>query len=149
MATKDTLSIKQEKWAMAYLDTGNASEAYRLAYDCKNMKPESINRKAKEMLDNGKIMAFVQELKEALDFSPENIKRKYAKAWKSAENKDDPNAMRAIAADMAKVAGMFNEERGESQGAQIGALLTELERERKAKEPNVVPLRVVGNETGS
>lgn len=36
------LTPKQEAFALAYVETGNASEAYRRAYDAENMKPESI-----------------------------------------------------------------------------------------------------------
>ena len=59
------MTPKQEKFCLIYRETGNASEAYRQSYDCKNMKPESINRKAKELLDNGKIAARLQDLGKA------------------------------------------------------------------------------------
>jgi phage terminase small subunit len=58
-----TLTIKQEFFCMKYIETGNASEAYRQSYNTKNMKPESINRKAKELVDNGKITAMLQNLR--------------------------------------------------------------------------------------
>lgn len=45
-----------------YLKTGNASEAYRQAYACKAMKPETINRNAKALLDNSKITARLEAL---------------------------------------------------------------------------------------
>ena len=53
------LTPKQEAFCLAYIETGNASEAYRRAYDAEGMKPESVNRKAKELMDNGKIAARV------------------------------------------------------------------------------------------
>lgn len=56
------LTPKQEAFCLAYLRTGNASEAYRLSYEAQNMKPESVNRKAKELLDNVKIAARLQDL---------------------------------------------------------------------------------------
>lgn len=56
------LTPKQEKFCLAYLETGNASEAYRQSYDAKNMKPESINRKAKDLIDDVKIAARMKEL---------------------------------------------------------------------------------------
>lgn len=56
------LTAKQEAFCLAYLETGNASEAYRKAYNAKNMKPETVNRKAKELLDHGKIAARVEAL---------------------------------------------------------------------------------------
>lgn len=57
------LTIKQEAFCIAYIETGNASEAYRRAYSCSAMKPESVNRKAKELVDNVKITARLQELR--------------------------------------------------------------------------------------
>lgn len=60
------LSVKQENFCNFYLESGNASEAYRRAYSCSNMKDESINRKAIELLNNGKITARVKELQEEL-----------------------------------------------------------------------------------
>ena len=36
------LTAKQEAFARAYVETGNASEAYRRAYNAENMKQESI-----------------------------------------------------------------------------------------------------------
>lgn len=58
-----SLTIKQETFCQRYIETGNASEAYRQAYDAAGMKPASINRKAKELLDNGKIAARLAELR--------------------------------------------------------------------------------------
>ena len=56
------LTPKQESFCLAYIETGNASEAYRQAYNAKNMKPETINRKAKVELDKGKIRARLEAL---------------------------------------------------------------------------------------
>ena len=60
------LSIKQEKFCNYYIECGNASEAYRRAYSCSNMKDESINVKAFELINNGKITVRVKELQEEL-----------------------------------------------------------------------------------
>lgn len=58
------LTPKQENFCLAYLETGNASEAYRRAYDADGMTPDSVNRKAKEVVDNVKIAARLEELRE-------------------------------------------------------------------------------------
>lgn len=60
------LTIKQEKFCNCYLECGNASEAYRRVFSCDKMKPESVNRKAKELLDNGKITARIAELQDGM-----------------------------------------------------------------------------------
>ena len=56
------LTPKQEKFVNKYLECGNASESYRLVYNTANMKPSSVQRKAKELLDDGKITARVKEI---------------------------------------------------------------------------------------
>lgn len=66
MSQITTLTPKQENFCLAYLETGNASEAYRRAYDVGGMTDTSINRKAKEVLDNGKIAARLSELREPI-----------------------------------------------------------------------------------
>ncbi|WJV25902.1 MULTISPECIES: terminase small subunit [Pseudomonas] len=57
------LTPKQEAFCLAYLKTGNASEAYRQAYAAKNMKPATINVKASELLSNGKVTVRLEELR--------------------------------------------------------------------------------------
>jgi phage terminase small subunit len=59
------LTPKQESFCLAYLETGNASEAYRRSYSFERMKPESINRNAKVLLDNIKIASRLEELTKA------------------------------------------------------------------------------------
>lgn len=60
------LTIKQENACNYYIESGDKSEAYRRAYSCVNMKPESINRKAVELFDNVKITARIKELQNEL-----------------------------------------------------------------------------------
>ena len=57
------LTVKQELFCDVYIESGNASEAYRKAYDCENMKGSTINRKAHELLENGKITARLEEMR--------------------------------------------------------------------------------------
>jgi len=56
------LTPKQEKFCQEYVKTGNKSEAYRRAYSTKNMKPETVNRRAFELHEDGKIKARLQFL---------------------------------------------------------------------------------------
>lgn len=60
------LTIKQENFCQAYIETGNASEAYRKAYSYKKMKDSVINIKACELLKNGKVSVRVRELQSEL-----------------------------------------------------------------------------------
>lgn len=61
------LTPKQEKFCQKYLELGNASEAYRQSYNAEKMKPESVNRKAKALIDNGKIAARLDELRAKIE----------------------------------------------------------------------------------
>ena len=55
---------KQEKFCITYVtEGGSLSDAYRAAYNCEKMKPESVNRKAAELMANGKISARISELR--------------------------------------------------------------------------------------
>lgn len=57
------LTIKQERFCMVYIETGNASEAYRQAYNAEKMKEATINNKAYALLKNGEITARLDELR--------------------------------------------------------------------------------------
>lgn len=59
------LTIKQENFCQAYVETGNASEAYRRAYDAKNMKSEVIAVKACELMKHGKLTVRIEALQAA------------------------------------------------------------------------------------
>jgi hypothetical protein len=63
-ATNGDLTIKQGKFVRAYLKTGNASEAYRQAYDCNGSADTTINRNAHALLQNAKIAARVEQLEQ-------------------------------------------------------------------------------------
>ena len=71
------LTLKQEAFCNYYIETGNASEAYRRAFCCAKMKPAVVNVKAVELLSNGKVSVRVKELQDELkkksDLSKERI----------------------------------------------------------------------------
>lgn len=60
------LTIKQEKFCNKYLECGNASEAYRFAYDCSRMTDNVISVKASQLLSNGKVTVRVKQLQAQL-----------------------------------------------------------------------------------
>ena len=66
MHDSPNLTPKQHQFCCTYMETGNATLAYRNAYDAQNMKPATVNRKAKELLDNGKIAARLAILREPI-----------------------------------------------------------------------------------
>lgn len=60
------LTPKQENFCLAYLETGNASEAYRRAYDAGGMAAATVNKRASELLDNGEVAGRLDELREPI-----------------------------------------------------------------------------------
>lgn len=59
------LTAKQESFALNYVQTGNASEAYRRAYDVSpDTKPETIWSEASRVLADPRVSARVKELQE-------------------------------------------------------------------------------------
>lgn len=57
------MTPKQEQFARLYVETGNASEAYRQAYNADNMKPETVTNEAYKLLQDPDISAMVDDLK--------------------------------------------------------------------------------------
>jgi len=65
MAASDNgrLTKKQDDFCLAYIETGNASDAYRASHDASRMKPETINRNAADLLKCNKIATRIAELR--------------------------------------------------------------------------------------
>lgn len=60
------MTPKQEAFAQAYIETGNASEAYRRAYDAGKMTANATHVAATRLLANAKVALRVDELRAAL-----------------------------------------------------------------------------------
>jgi hypothetical protein len=107
------LTQKQEAFCVAYIETGNASEAYRRSYDAGQMLPATVNRKAKELMDDAKIAARLRELREPVvenaQFTFESHLEKLAELRDAARAGRDFGA--AIRAEIArgKAAGFYIE----------------------------------------
>ena len=59
------LTLKQEDFCLAYVETGNATAAYRRAYSTANCKPATVNRLAFSTLNKPNIEARIKELRAA------------------------------------------------------------------------------------
>lgn len=73
------LTPKQENFCNYYIETGNASEAYRMSYSCKTMKDNAINVQASKMLSSPKIALRVKELQEELKLKSDITKEEAIK----------------------------------------------------------------------
>ncbi len=61
------LTQKQENFCQAFIKTGNASEAYRQAYNAKNMKGTTITSKACILLTKDNIRATLGAIREKVE----------------------------------------------------------------------------------
>jgi phage terminase small subunit len=59
------LTIKQEAFAKAYIETGNASEAYRRAYSAKNFSDNALAVQASKTLKHPKVVLRIADLQAA------------------------------------------------------------------------------------
>ena len=67
LKSADKLTLKQEAFAMAYVESGNASEAYRTAYDVADTTTDNtINSQAWKLRKKPKIAQRILELQESM-----------------------------------------------------------------------------------
>jgi hypothetical protein len=50
-------AYKQETFCRAFLELGDATQAYRQAYSADRMKPDTVWRRTKELMNNGNVAA--------------------------------------------------------------------------------------------
>lgn len=109
------LTPKQEAFALAYVETGNASEAYRRAYSAVNMKPEVIANKASALLKRGEVRVRVEMAQakavERHETTVDDILRELeeARALAAGGEKPQPAAMVAASMGKAKLLGMLTD----------------------------------------
>ena len=73
------LTIKQENFCNFYVESGNASDAYRRAYSCDKVTSKSINELASSLLTNVKVASRVTELKAILQSKSDITKERILK----------------------------------------------------------------------
>lgn len=140
------LTPKQEAFARFYVELGNASEAYRRAYDAAKMKQTSIAVEACNLLSEPNIALMVQRLKDdALKrhrLTVDDLIEELEEARQAALNQEKPQAAAMVAASMGKAKILGHEAptkvaQTDSQGndiqpeAQANAVLAALARKHK------------------
>lgn len=107
------LTPKQENFVIAYLETGNASEAYRRAYNASGSSDPVINVNANKLLNNTKIAIRIAELRkpviEQVQITLKNHLDKLAELRDKADASEKWQA--AIVAEVArgKASGLYVE----------------------------------------
>ena len=104
---------KQEAFALAYIETGNASEAYRQVYSAEKMKPETVFVKASELLKNGKVAVRVAELqaahRERHDVTVASLTKELEEARDLASKNKQPSAVVQAVMGKAKIHGLIRD----------------------------------------
>lgn len=111
--SRKALTLKQERFVTAWHETGNKSEAYRLAYHCESMSEATINNKAYELSLNGEIRARLevlqQESAERHNVTIERTTQMYLDAFNSAKESGNPSAMVSATTGLAKLHGLITD----------------------------------------
>lgn len=110
----DKLTPKQEAFAAAFIETSNASEAYRTAYDVgENTKPESVWSNASQLLSDTKVAQRVAELqqehRERHSVTVDKLTAELDQAKELALNIEQPAAMTGAIMGKAKLHGLLVE----------------------------------------
>ena len=115
------LTPKQEKFCQVRVETGNATEAYRQAYDCRRMKPETINRKAKFLMDQGKIRARIDQLQEEHrkrhDITIDTLTNDFIEDRDGARGKGDFGTAVKATQEIGKLHGLYEKDNGQKGDA--------------------------------
>ena len=105
------LTPKQEGFCLSYIETGNASEAYRLNYNAENMKSNTVNNKAKLLLKQGPIRDRLTELQQhhqdRHDITIDSLTERLTAVEKLALESKNPSAAVAAIMGIAKVHGLI------------------------------------------
>ena len=103
---KSKLSGKQEAFCRAYIETGNASQAYRQCYDASKMSDVCVNVKACELLKTGKVSVRVQELRQPIiqrhNITVDSLLAELEEARIAALTAETPQSSAAVGATMSK-----------------------------------------------
>lgn len=100
------LTDKQEKFCRLVIELGNTSEAYRQSYDSDKMKVETVNRAAKQLMDNPKIATRLAELREPIiekhNITVESLLKELEEARTCALTAETVQSSAAVSATMSK-----------------------------------------------
>ena len=126
------LTPKQEKFCQVYIETGNASEAYRQAYNAEKMRPDTVNNKAYGLLQKGGIRARLDELraehKKRHEITVDTLVAELEEARKLAFETDKAAAAVSATMGKAKLLGLVIEKQ-ETNVVQPPKIIVELSNE--------------------
>lgn len=129
------LTPKQDNFCRLYIELGNASEAYRRAYDAEDMNDNVVGVKAHELLNNGKIAVKVKQIRDEHmrrhNLTVGDLLAELEEARQAALGAENPQSSAAVSATMgkAKILGLDKQviDHQSSDGTMsVGALLQQI-----------------------
>jgi hypothetical protein len=109
------LTVKQRKFAENVVAGMNLSDSYRGAYDASNMKPATVQRRACELMANGKVKACVEAIaadrrrqSEATTVSDRDMLVSLLRKWSKGDESATSSQLRA-AELLGKACGLYRD----------------------------------------
>lgn len=92
-----SLTPKQDKFARCIADGMTQADAYRTAYDAEKMKPDTIHKRASELMLDGAVKGRIQELRAKLEekaiWTREMSVKALVQAYKVAQVQNNASGM--------------------------------------------------------
>lgn len=113
------LTPKQEKFCHLYIETGNASEAYRQAYNAARMTEKSIGNRASELLQHrgikGRVAVLQAEHRKAHDVTVESMAKEFADLARQSVESGQFGPAVAATKERAKLFGLYEQDNKQKQ----------------------------------
>ena len=103
---KRHFSDKMEKFCLAYVETANAAESYRIAYNTENMATATIGREGYNTLQKPQVQARLEELRKKVmerhEITVDTLLAELEEARTAALGAETPQTSAAVSATMGK-----------------------------------------------
>lgn len=103
---KRHFSDKMEKFCLAYVETANAAESYRIAYNTEKMATATIGREGYNTLQKPQVQARLEELRKKVmerhEITVDSLLAELEEARKAALGAETPQTSAAVSATMGK-----------------------------------------------
>lgn len=134
------LTLKQETFCKEYISNGgNATQAYKKAYNYSKMKEKTINENASRLLKDSKVTARLknlqQPLQEKFEYTMEQSFKKFEEIQKLALANEKPDLTNAIKCEenKAKLCGLYANEKLEINANVKKIFITKLDEKEANK----------------
>ena len=117
------LTIKQEKFALKYVETGNATESYRYAYNSTTGAAKSVTEQASRVLAcvnvSARVKELMKELKEEYNLTMGDLIGQLEEARQLAREISQPASMISATMGSAKLLGLDKPAADDEKGQEL------------------------------